>query len=64
MSECDDGNEFMGVLRMVVNLRLRGFSSATQRMYLGCAQRFAATNHQAPTALGEADVRRFSTTSW
>jgi integrase len=48
MPECDDGNEFMGVLRMVVNLRLRGFSSVTQRMYLGCAQRFAA--YQSPGA--------------
>ena len=49
---------------MVVNLRLRGFSSATQRMYLGCASGLRPTNHQAPTELGEADVRRFSTTSW
>jgi integrase/recombinase XerD len=51
----------MGVLRdrMAVDLRLRGFSPITQRIYLGCAQRFAAYHHQPPTALGEADVRAF-----
>jgi hypothetical protein len=34
----------MGVLRdrMAGDLRLRGMSPVTQRMYLGCAQRFAA----------------------
>jgi len=42
---------------MAVDLRLRGMSPVTQRMYLGCAQRFATYRHQAPTALGEADVR-------
>jgi Phage integrase, N-terminal SAM-like domain/Phage integrase family len=51
----------MGMLRerMAVDLRLRGFSPVTQRMYLGCAQRFAADHHQPPTALGEAEVRTF-----
>jgi hypothetical protein len=51
----------MGMLRerMAVDLRLRGFSPVTQRMYLGCAQRFAAYHHQPPTALGEAEVRTF-----
>ena len=34
----------MGVLRerMAVDLRLRGMSPVTQRMYLGCAERFVA----------------------
>jgi integrase/recombinase XerD len=51
----------MGALRdrMAVDLRLRGMSPVTQRMYLGCAQRFAAYHHQSPTALSEADVRAF-----
>jgi site-specific recombinase XerD len=51
----------MGVLRerMAVDLRLRGMSPVTQRMYLGCAQRFVAYHHQSPTALGEAAVRAF-----
>lgn len=51
----------MGVLRdrMAVDLRLRGMSPVTQRMYLGCAQRFPAYHHQAPTALSEAAVRAF-----
>jgi site-specific recombinase XerD len=44
---------------MAVDLRLRGMSPVTQRMYLGCAQRFAAYHHQSPTALGEAAVRAF-----
>jgi site-specific recombinase XerD len=44
---------------MAVDLRLRGMSPVTQRMYLGCAQRFAAYHHEAPTALGEAEVRAF-----
>ena len=41
---------------MVVNLRLRSFSSVTQRMYLGCAQRFAA--YQSPGADRAGRVRR------
>jgi integrase/recombinase XerD len=51
----------MGVLRerMAVDLRLRGFSPVTQRMYLGCAQRFAAYHHQPPATLDEAAVRAF-----
>jgi site-specific recombinase XerD len=44
---------------MAVDLRLRGLSPVTQRMYLGCAQRFAAYHHRAPTRLGEAEVRTF-----
>jgi site-specific recombinase XerD len=44
---------------MAVDLRLRGLSPVTQRMYLGCAQRFAAYHHRSPTGLGEAEVRAF-----
>jgi hypothetical protein len=51
----------MGVLRdrMEVDLRLRGLSPITQRMYLGCAQRFVAYHRRSPTALGESEIRAF-----
>ncbi len=52
----------MGVLhdRMATDLRLRGMSPVTQRMYLRCARALAAYHHRSPAALGEAG---FSTTS-
>ena len=51
----------MGVLRdrMAVDLRLRGLSPVTQRMYLRCAERFVAYHRRSPTALGEAEIRSF-----
>jgi site-specific recombinase XerD len=51
----------MGALRdqMAVDLRLRGLSPVTQRMYLRCAARFVAYHHRAPTVLGEAEIRAF-----
>ena len=51
----------MGVLRdrMATELRLRGMSPVTQRMYLACVRRFAAYHHRSPAALGEAEVRAF-----
>ena len=51
----------MGVLRerMAVDLRLRGLSPVTQRMYLGCAARFVAYHHQSPTTLGPTEIRAF-----
>ena len=51
----------MGVLRdrMAVDLRLRGLSPVTQRMYLRCAERFAAYHHRSPAALGESEIRAF-----
>ncbi len=51
----------MGVLRdqMATELRLRGMSPVTQRMYLACVRRFAAYHHRSPGALGERDVRAF-----
>lgn len=51
----------MGVLRdrMAVDLRLKGLSPVTQRMYLRCAERFVAYHHRSPTALGEAEIRAF-----
>jgi site-specific recombinase XerD len=44
---------------MAIDLRLRGLSPVTQRMYLGCAARFVAYHHQSPTTLGATDVRAF-----
>jgi site-specific recombinase XerD len=44
---------------MAVDLRLRGLSPVTQRMYLGCAERFVAYHRRSPTALGEAEIRAF-----
>ena len=51
----------MGALRerMAVDLRLRGLSPVTQRMYLGCVERFVAHHRRSPTALGEAEIRAF-----
>jgi integrase/recombinase XerD len=51
----------MGKLRdrMAVDLRLRGLSPVTQRMYLRCAERFVAHHRRSPTALGEEEVRAF-----
>jgi integrase/recombinase XerD len=51
----------MGELRdrMAVDLRLRGMSPVTQRMYLGCAERFVAFHRRSPKALGEAEIRAF-----
>jgi hypothetical protein len=51
----------MGVLhdRMATDLRLRGMSPVTPRMYLRCARAFAAYHHRSPAALGEAEVRAF-----
>jgi site-specific recombinase XerD len=51
----------MGKVRdqMAVDLRLRGLSPVTQRMYLGCAARFVAYHHRSPTTLGPTDVRAF-----
>jgi site-specific recombinase XerD len=51
----------MGVLRerMAVDLRLRGLSPVTQRMYLGCAARFVAYHRRSPAALGETETRAF-----
>jgi hypothetical protein len=51
----------MGVLRdrMATELRLRGMSPVTQRMYLACVRRFAAYHHRSPEALGEPEVRAF-----
>jgi site-specific recombinase XerD len=44
---------------MAVDLRLRGLSPVTQRMYLGCVERFVAHGRRSPTALGEAEIRAF-----
>lgn len=51
----------MGELRerMAVDLRLRGMSPVTQRMYLGCAERFVAFHRRSPTELGAAEIRGF-----
>ena len=51
----------MGQLRerMAVDLRLRGMSPVTQRMYLGCAERFVAFHRRSPKQLGEAEIRAF-----
>src|SRR5438552_8744591 len=51
----------MGALRerMAVDLRLRGLSPVTQRMYLLCAERFVAYYQRAPKALGESEIRAF-----
>jgi site-specific recombinase XerD len=51
----------MGVLRerMAADLRRRGMSPVTQRMYLACVRRFAAYHHRSPAALGETAVRAF-----
>ena len=46
--------------RMAVDLRLRGMSPVTQRMYLGCVERFVVYHHRrSPQALGEAEIRSF-----
>jgi site-specific recombinase XerD len=46
--------------RMAVDLRLRGLSPVTQRMYLGCVERFVAYyDRRSPQALGEAEIRSF-----
>ena len=46
--------------RMAVDLRLRGMSPVTQRMYLGCVERFVVYHHRrSPKALGEAEIRAF-----
>jgi integrase/recombinase XerD len=45
--------------RMAVDLRLRGMSPVTQRMYLGCAERFVAHHGRPPKVLGEAESRSF-----
>ena len=46
--------------RMAVDLRLRGMSPVTQRMYLGCVERFVGYHHRrSPKALGEAEIRSF-----
>lgn len=45
--------------RMAVDLRLRGMSPVTQRMYLGCAERFVAFHRRSPKELGEAEIRAF-----
>jgi site-specific recombinase XerD len=44
---------------MAIDLRLRGLSPATQRMYLGCLERFVAHHRRSPQALGEAEIRSF-----
>jgi len=51
----------MGELRerMAVDLRLRGLSPVTQRMYLGCVERFVVHHRRSPTALGESEIRSF-----
>ena len=51
----------MGVVRdrMAVDLRLRGLSPVTQKIYLRCATRFVAYHRRPPSALGESDVRAF-----
>ena len=51
----------MGVLhdRMATDLRLRGMSPVTQRMYLHCARALAAYHHRSPAEPGEAEVRAF-----
>ena len=51
----------MGELRdrMAVDLRLRGMSPVTQRMYLGCAERFVAFHRRSPKELGAAEIRGF-----
>ena len=51
----------MGVLRerMAVDLRLRGLSPVTQRMYLRCAERFGVYHRRSPTGLGESAIRAF-----
>jgi len=51
----------MGALRerMAVDLRLRGLSPVTQRMYLRCAERFVAYYQRSPKALGESEIRAF-----
>jgi site-specific recombinase XerD len=44
---------------MAVDLRLRGMSPVTQRMYLGCAERFVAFHRRSPKELGETEIRAF-----
>jgi site-specific recombinase XerD len=44
---------------MATDLRLRGMSPVTQRMYLACVRRFAAYHDRSPAALGETAVRAF-----
>ena len=45
--------------RMAVDLRLRGLSPVTQRMYLRCAERFVAHHRKSPMTVGEAEIRSF-----
>lgn len=45
--------------RMVEDLRLKGYSPATRRAYVQCAQRFVAYFMRPPTALGAEEVREF-----
>ena len=62
MSACDDGKERVHGHVARANgggLRLRGLSPVTQRMYLGCAERFVAYHRRSPTTLGEAEIRAF-----
>jgi len=51
----------MGELRdrMATDLRLRGLSAITQRMYLNCVRRLAAYWRRSPAELGDAEVRAF-----
>jgi site-specific recombinase XerD len=51
----------MGQLRerMAVDLRLRGLSPVTQRVYLRCTERFVAPHRRSPTVLGAAEIRSF-----
>ena len=53
----------MGALRdrMATDLRLRGLSPITQRMYLACVYRLAAYWRRSPAELGDAEVRAFLT---
>jgi len=44
---------------MATDLRLRGMSPVTQRMYLQCARSLAAYHHRSPATLGEVEVRAF-----
>ena len=43
--------------RMAVDLRVRGLSPVTQRIYLRCAERFVGYHRRPPRVLRESDVR-------
>ena len=51
----------MGALRrrMEEDLKLKGFSPCTQKVYLLYCQKFAAHYRRSPSDLGEEEIRKF-----